>query len=383
MHLFEFRENIEAVERKPQQQTLSIRISDALREFLERSKQVLSKGDHGESVSTSDVAKMLLESAKDDRLDFRLEVAELQKDPTASLVGMRRKWQGKQPLTRAELVFLAQYIQVATEELKQNMAPPPATAFVDLLRALLAVRGLRTERGGGLDRYYLENLGAPEGAGINDRQLDPELVPQRVTKVIEELGGNPGGSEPLLAGRCFYVALRDEVIDDVIALNRVLEPYLPTLFRLGARGHWIREHRPLRSLRDQDVVVGSVPTAERGGFRLTGNVNGNGEVTLSISLTQRNVSYPIGAFPEIREFALMLQQLKEGGSWIGVSFRGYTVEHSTAAAAEIAFYRYRDGVLLAFSLEEWGCLRDLIASTLASPKLRPFLQELELVYGEF
>src|SRR5215831_16685710 len=117
--LAEFRGSIGAVERKPQQQTLSIRISDTLREFLERSKQILSSG-RGESVSTSDVAKILLESAKEDRLDFRLEVADLQQDPTTSLVGIRRKWQGKQPLSRSEWVFLSQYIQVATEDLTQN-----------------------------------------------------------------------------------------------------------------------------------------------------------------------------------------------------------------------------------------------------------------------
>src|SRR6516165_8890791 len=107
------------MERKAQQQTLSIRISDALREFLERSKHVLSNG-RGESVSTSDVAKILLESAKEDRLDFRLEVADLQQEPTASLVGIRRKWQGKQPLARSEWVFLGQYIQIATENLSDN-----------------------------------------------------------------------------------------------------------------------------------------------------------------------------------------------------------------------------------------------------------------------
>jgi hypothetical protein len=164
------------VERKPQQQTLSIRISDTLREFLERSKHVLS-GGRGESVSISDVAKILLESAKEDRLDFRLEVAELQQDPTASLVAIRRKWQGKQPLTRSEWVFLTQYIQIATENLNQNAVPPPAPAFISLFEAFLATRSLRTERGGGLDRYYLGNLGVPAGAGFNERQLDPELVP--------------------------------------------------------------------------------------------------------------------------------------------------------------------------------------------------------------
>src|ERR1017187_82164 len=94
------------MEGKPQQQTLSIRISETLREFLERSRKVLSSGGRGESVSTSDVAKMLLESAKEDRLDFRLEVADLQHDPTGSLIAIRRKWQGKQTMKRSAGGFL-------------------------------------------------------------------------------------------------------------------------------------------------------------------------------------------------------------------------------------------------------------------------------------
>ena len=54
-----------------------------------------------------------LESAKEDRLDFRLEVAELQQSPTSALGQVRRKWEQQQLLSRAEWVFLAQYIQVA------------------------------------------------------------------------------------------------------------------------------------------------------------------------------------------------------------------------------------------------------------------------------
>jgi hypothetical protein len=59
---------------KPQQQTLSIRVSESLREFLELSRQVIANG-RGDAVSISDVARILLESAKEDRLDFRLEVS--------------------------------------------------------------------------------------------------------------------------------------------------------------------------------------------------------------------------------------------------------------------------------------------------------------------
>src|SRR5438046_1312065 len=51
------------------QQTVSIRVSNSLREFLQHSKNVISR-NRGESVSISDVASVLLESARDDRLDF-------------------------------------------------------------------------------------------------------------------------------------------------------------------------------------------------------------------------------------------------------------------------------------------------------------------------
>src|ERR1044071_2581501 len=249
------------MERKPQQQTLSIRISDTLREFLERTKQVLSNG-RGESISTSDVAKILLESAKEDRLDFRLEVAELQGSRPEAMVAIRRKWERQEPLARAEWVFLGQYIQIATEDLSQTSVTAPAPTFIALLEAFLAVRSLRTERGASLDRYYLGNFGMPEGTGFNDRQIDPELVPQTVARLIEGLRQRPKEPKPLFAGRCFYVAARDESITDVLAISRVLTPHMPALFRRGARGHWIGERRPVKARQAQPVTAESTPALQ-------------------------------------------------------------------------------------------------------------------------
>src|SRR4051812_47073509 len=104
------------MQRKPQQQTLSIRIPNTLREFLEQSQKVISNGG-GEAVSISDVAKTLLESTKDDRLDFRLEAAELLRSSTESLCRIRGKSECKQMLSRAEWILLGHYIQMACEEL--------------------------------------------------------------------------------------------------------------------------------------------------------------------------------------------------------------------------------------------------------------------------
>ena len=70
---------------KPQQQTLSIRVPESLREFLELTREFITDA-RDEAVSISDAAKFLLESARQDRLDFRLEAAELQQSPTAALL---------------------------------------------------------------------------------------------------------------------------------------------------------------------------------------------------------------------------------------------------------------------------------------------------------
>jgi len=120
----------------------------------------------------------------------------------------------------------------------------------------------------------------------------------------------------------------------------------------------------------------------QGGIHLSGNINGEGEVSLLLSLEPKNVMYPLGSFPEIREFAAMLERIKAGETWSGVHFHGYTVTGADADSTQFVFYRYRDGVALGFFMEEWQHLRELLAAALTSPELRPFWEELELVYGE-
>ena len=73
------------MQHKPQKRTLSIRVSDDLREFLERLKWVLSTPG-GPYLSTSDVPNMLLESAKHDSPGRLFEIADLRQQ--------RRSWTG-------------------------------------------------------------------------------------------------------------------------------------------------------------------------------------------------------------------------------------------------------------------------------------------------
>jgi hypothetical protein len=369
--------------RRPQQQTLSIRVSEALRDFLERSKQVIAVG-RGESVSTSDVAKILLESAKDDRLDFRLEAAELQRSPSESLWGIRRKWEQKLDLTRAEWIFLAQYVQAACEELSRNPETPSADSFAVLLEALCAVRKLRTERGVGLDRYYLENLGSLEGESfLNDRQLDPDIVPRVIDKWIQQLRSSPKSARPAFAGRAFYVAIRDEKFSDLVAVNKALFCYLDTLYRLAARGHWIKEHRPLRSATKPAILSDIVAPVSSGNLRISIAITSEGDLSILLRIVDRDLMYPLTPYPEIREFMTMLDRFKQNQVWHGTTFYAFAAQEKESDPARIYFRRSSDGVTLGFSLEEWHAMKNLFAKLFRIPSIQRLSAELSLVYGEF
>lgn len=366
---------------KPQQQTLSIRVSESLREFLELSRQVIANGQ-GDSVSISDVAKVLLESARADRLDFRLEVAELQQSPTAALGQIRRKWEQQQPLSRAEWVLLAHYIQVACENLSGNTTIPSADSFIAVLEALLAVRSLRNDRGSGLDRFYLGNLAVPVGVTFIERHFDPELVPQVVGDLMQGLRGSASTSKVAFAGRNLYVALRDEVLCDIVALNRSLSPLLGKLFRLASRGHWLRERRPLRVPRELPLRAHVFELSSAGPFQAAASVDSDGELELLLTMNGRGVRYPLGPYPEIRELEAMLHQLDAGQIWDGLYFSASGDKAEAENSPVFHFCRRTDRVVFTFSEGEWRWLKELVSAALGDPKLRSVLNHLSLEYGE-
>src|SRR5580658_411575 len=120
----------------PQQPVISIRISEALRSRLERLKEVLSHRS-GESISTSEVAKQLLESAREDRL----EVAELLSNATKSLVEARRKIEAGYSLSRAEWIAIAWFVFQGVESTAGK--PVSQETLKEILEAFLAAYKIR------------------------------------------------------------------------------------------------------------------------------------------------------------------------------------------------------------------------------------------------
>ena len=106
------------------------------------------------------------------------------------------------PVSRTEWVFLAQYVQAACEELSGSTRIARPESFSAVLEALLAVRSLRSDRGGGRDRFYLGNLGVPVATIFSEHQFDPELLPRAVGNLMHDL--RRGATSPkgvIFAGR--------------------------------------------------------------------------------------------------------------------------------------------------------------------------------------
>lgn len=381
-------------DRKSQQQTLSIRVSEEVRSFLERARKQFSD-TQGSNVSISDVAKVLLETAIESRLDDRLETTDLLANPTAALFGIRKKWEENQQLTRAEWIVLGQYIQSGCDTPSNDPELPTRESFAQLLEALLAIRELRQHHAPELDHYYVTNLAGSTKQGDQILTAGPEaaeLVSAVVRRMIQDLRNAPGAARHPFVGRNIYVALRDERLESVDSLNRVLRPFLPVLYRIAARGHWLVEHKPIRVKRKAWEPLGVfppfVPPVEIDDLRLTSSINDDGELHMLLSLRSRRLLYPLGPFPQLREFHSMVKTLVRGKTWNGQYFYAYTDQSPGVSGLKgltpntFFFREYGKGVLIEFSGEEWNALRSAFDQVMSLAELRPAMDELALAYGD-
>jgi len=314
--------------------------------------------------------------------DHQLAGDAAERAATQSLATVRMKQRAGMDLSRAEWVFLAQYVQIACEDPPEHDTRPEAVEYVPLMEALLAVRSLRKGKDVDLDWYYLGNLEVPE-TSFDEEKHDPNLVPQVVARIVQQLKESSTPRKPVFAGRNFYVALRDEELKNVPALNGALQPFLTPLFRLAARGHWIREQQPVRIHRPGIAPISDphIPVAVAGDFHLSADVSPDGELYLALDLGKRDVMYPISSYPPIREFATMLQELKPGQFWNSTNFAGAAMARRDQPV-KFSFHRRRDGVRFDFDEAEWRCLQELFSAVLSDPALQSVIDELTMVYGE-
>ena len=366
----------------PQQPVISIRVSDALRSRLERLKELLSKKS-GENVTTSEVAKQLLESAREDRL----EVAELLADATAALAGARRKVEAGLSLTRAEWIVLAHYVQLGVESPIADPVSPETLRGI--LRAFLAAYQVRRGKKPSRDAHYLSNLPIlnKQGQQVPGAQAEGIDVALAVERLIRRLD-LPDAQEvwPQFAARNLYEILEEEPFG-IEAMNQAVKPHWPVLWRAAARGHYLVRGSPVRSAAGRAVADRpwgpAISSVFEGGFVLSFATGNDGDLAVLVTLPEaRQTMYEIRPWPMITEFRSMLQawETSEPNSfWQGRWFYGYTVMESTLPPIWV---RGHGGVTFGFTAGEWASLQEAFRRAWQTPEIQRISGDLMLEYGE-
>jgi hypothetical protein len=375
-------------ERPLQQQTISVRISDALRSRLDRAKELMFSKT-GESVTTSDVAKQFLESAREDRL----EVVDLMVQPTETLLQIRRKGEAQHVFSRAEWAVLAYFVQQGFEAFSDRTPNPVSReSLTGVLDAFLAVYDLRKERTSKLDEYYLGNLPSeyrPTKTKGTDDQLTPEIVRRTVLETRKHLSDPGTKSEPLLAARNLHVILEEEKFSGAEVLDRALRPFWPTLWRLAARGHYFLKQGPLRlpATAKESFYQPPIPSVNEGGYSLSFARGEGGDFSLLLSFPgPRGPMYPISGYPKITEFRSMLGTLTSEGTirrWNGEHFFGYVAPSEEGKGKDDVWFRaHANGITFGLSEKDWKSVQVLFRRAWELPEVRMAWDELALEYGE-
>jgi hypothetical protein len=376
-------------EKTPQGQTLSLRISDALYARLERAKQLMSS-KKGDTVSTSEVAKQLLESAREDRF----EVADLMAEPTEALLQTRRKGEAQHILSRAEWILLAHFVQKGLERYTERTPNPVSNeSLIGVLDAFLAVYELRMERTSPRDSYYANNLPSEcrpaKGKGADDSErATSETVRRTVAETRKRLSDPAVKWDTFLAGRNLLILLEDEKLPAADTVNRALRPFWPVLWRLAARGHYCLTQQPLRakSTSQDSFYQPPIPSIKEGDFTLSFNRGEGNDIYLLLSFPgPRGPMYPINGYPKITEFRAMLAALAPDSPtrrWECGHFLGYVAPSDEGKGKDYWFRAHENGITFGLSEKEWKSVQALFRRGWELPEIHMAWDALMLEYGE-
>jgi hypothetical protein len=376
----------------PQQPVISIRISDALRSRLERLKEIMALKSGG-PVSTSEAAKQLLESARDDRL----ELVNLLTEPTDSLLKIRGKAEAKLPLTLAEWTMVAHYCAQGAESfMSTEQGQLSYESLAEILEAFLAAYAVvRRPKKSPLDFLYLRTL--PWDKQVEAKEVEDiggDDVHRVVNHTIQMLR-NPAQRrrKPILAVRNLYTLLDEEKFSNIEKLNDALWPHWTALWRVCARGHYSAHRKPLREKPpaepDEDdfeiAVQRGLPSVEEGGYRLDLVREEGNEFSPCLQfpgpLAPR---YPVVGYPRVAEFRRMLEELdleREMTQWKGYYFAALTgiMENEERG---VSFRARENGINFSFPMEHWKSIRNLFRRAWQSPEVIRTWEALAQEYGE-
>lgn len=372
---------------------ISLRLNEERIEVLERHRQMLVEQLH-RPVSLSEAAFLVLE----DRVEaVERETAryELLKDPAGSLWNIRQQWEAEHTLSVAEWDMVAIYLQIGAEEQRQipplwRPAAPCRESFIALVEAFASLlQSQKKEIFGKHLWYYFANLDGHH-SGIPFSETDDvekrhDAVLRLIAKQTEQLQAEADWQYPGSVGRCLLTAIQSEF--ESRRIDQALAPYWDVLWRIAARGHWIRHQLPVRVVRP-DSSAPPEPRRFPAGIE-TRNVHlsfgdGGGEdIAFYLEFrAPRNFIYTILHYPQLIEFHVMLEEFGELPAWNGRYFRAVVTTNEDTGEIKYTLWPKQQDIEIGFTGKEWQRLRDLFRQAWEKPEIVEYMAKLQLEYGE-
>ena len=368
-----------------QQRTLSVRISEALHGRLEGIREILSARS-GTRITTSEVAKNILESAYEERLEF----VERLKEPTVSLIDIRGQHEQGLELSKSDWTCVVFFVHQGFESAKHLNPYISKESLMGLVNAFLAAYKLLPESASREQEYYLGNFGYSLGVGDGQASsADVLKAAEHSLKQIEE-SRRPYG--PTGLGRNLYALIEGEKFASIKALNKALNPFWTILWRLAARGHFAQCEAPIRmplnpgeehfEKRPYIPSVSESLGADR--YSLSFQTLDNSDLSLLLVFPDKcGAMYPMSRYPMITAFRAMLDGLRsdqENEHWDTPSFFAYTGRGKDGL--HVGFRAKDNGITFTFAPEEWTAIKRLFEKAWETPELNRVWEKLALEYGE-
>jgi hypothetical protein len=373
-----------------QQPVISIRISDELRLRLETLKEIMA-AKSGEPVSTSEAAKQLLESAKEERLEF----VNLLSEPTDSLVKIRGKADAKLPLSQAEWTLVAYYCQQGAELLAHTgQTEVSYESLAGILEAFLAVYGLvsKHRKRTPMAPFLLTNLPSEKQTEAkHSEEIASDDVRRAANRTIHMLKNATSETpRPIHTVRLLYMILDNEKFLNIEKLNVALRPYWPILWRVCARGHYLRHGQPLRdsAFWGADSRSGNrapLPSFQEGEYRLDVHRGPETEFSVWLHFPGRFAPrYPVYDYPRIAELRTILEGLdlrEQLIFWEGRYFLASTWNDEVDKIG-VSFRARDNGISFSFRHDDWQAIKSLFRRGWQAPEVRRLWDALAREYGE-